>query len=116
MEWISLSYQIASLILLALFLLSFSIAREPRGWRRLFQSSFSSSSDFSVNKNKVIDENIKKYGIIISMILLMAFVGTFVWGLTERSRKIMHDMSPEDQQRLMEYQSHMNSGPTVIGQ
>jgi hypothetical protein len=50
-----LPYQIACLLLTALFVWTFSIAREPRGWRRLFQSLFSRSESFSVNKNKVIE-------------------------------------------------------------
>lgn len=76
-----LKYQIACVVLTALFIWSFSIAREPRGWRRLFQSMFSKSETFSVNKNKVIDESLKKYGIIIAMIILVADVTCFVVGM-----------------------------------
>ena len=63
MSDIPIHYQIACVILTALFIWSFSIAREPRGWRRLFQSMFSKSETFSVNKNKVIDEALKRYGL-----------------------------------------------------
>jgi hypothetical protein len=110
---ISLTYLIACIILLALFLLSFSVAREPRAWRRLFQSSFSNGADFSVNKNKVIDENLKKYGIVVSMVLLVAFVGLFVWGLTERNRNIMQNMSEEEQSRLVEFKKIDGEGITA---
>ena len=99
----SLSYQIVCIILTALFLLSFSIAREPRGWRRLFQSSFSSGADFSVNKNKVIDESLKKYGIVVAMVILVADVGLFVWGLTEKNRDTRNKMSAEEVSRLGEF-------------
>lgn len=86
MTFMPLQYQIACIVLTALFIWSFSVAREPRGWRRLFQSFFSRSGEFSVNKNKVIDENLKKYGIIVAMIILVADVSCFVWGVTHKIR------------------------------
>ncbi|MDB6120409.1 MAG: hypothetical protein JWO08_4190, partial [Verrucomicrobiaceae bacterium] len=39
-----------------------------------------------MNKNKVIDENLKTYGIIIAMVLLVADVSLFVWGMTYTDR------------------------------
>jgi hypothetical protein len=97
-----LEYQIACIVLTALFVWSFSVAREPRGWRRLFQSFFSKSGDFSVNKNKVIDENLKKYGIVIAMIILVADVSCFVWGVTHRYRKSASQMTKEERDQLHE--------------
>jgi predicted anti-sigma-YlaC factor YlaD len=96
--------QIACLVLTALFFFSFSVAREPRGWRRLFQSMFATSADFSVNKNKIIDENLKKYGIVIAMVILVADVSIFVWGVTARNRNALERMSAADRMRLMDVQ------------
>lgn len=81
-----LQLQIACIVLTALFLWSFSVAREPRGWRRLFQSMFSKSESFSVNKNKVIDESLKRYGIFVAMIILVADVTCFVMMVTHPLR------------------------------
>lgn len=99
-----LKYEIACIVLTALFFFAFSVAREPRGWRRLFQSMFSSSADFSVNRNKVIDESLKRYGIVVAMAILVLDVGLFVWGVTYRSRKSMQSMSQEEWLRYNEYQ------------
>ena len=81
-----LQLQIACIVLTALFLWSFSVAREPRGWRRLFQSMFSKAESFSVNKNKVIDESLKRYGIFIAMTILVADVTCFVMMVTHPLR------------------------------
>lgn len=81
-----LPYQIACIVLTAFFLWTFSIARDPRGWRRLYQAKFVKSSDFSVNKNKRIDEMMKSWGIMIAMIFLVADVSCFVLGVTYRYR------------------------------
>lgn len=106
-----LEYQIACIVLTALFVWSFSVAREPRGWRRLFQSFFSKSGDFSVNKNKVIDENLKKYGIIIAMIILVADVSCFVWGVTYRYRTSAKQMTKDERDRLNEINRVRASAP-----
>jgi hypothetical protein len=103
-SFMPLQYEIACIVLTALFFFAFSVAREPRGWRRLFQSMFSTSANFSVNKNKVIDESLKRYGIVIAMAILMVDVGLFVWGVTYRSRKSMENMSQEDWLRYNEIQ------------
>lgn len=103
-QFMPLSYQIACIVLTALFFFAFSVAREPRGWRRLFQSMFATSSGFSVNKNKVIDESLKRYGIVIAMVILVADVGLFVWGVTERNRKALENMDNASFQKLMEIQ------------
>ena len=97
-----LEYQIACIVLTALFVWSFSVAREPRGWRRLFQSFFSKSGDFSVNKNKVIDETLKKYGIVIAMVILVADVSCFVWGVTSRFRAQAKQMTKGERDLLNE--------------
>jgi hypothetical protein len=106
---LALGYEIACLILTALFFFAFSVAREPRGWRRLFQSMFSKSGEFSVNKNKVIDETLKKYGILVAMMILLADVSIFVWGLTEDQRKRDADLNNEDRVRINEYNSLKSS-------
>jgi hypothetical protein len=111
----ALSYQIICIVLTALFFFSFSIAREPRGWRRLFQSSFSSGADFSVNKNKVIDETLKKYGITIAMVILVADVGLFVWGLTEQNRRARESLSPEQASRLNEFNARVGGQSGASG-
>jgi hypothetical protein len=106
-----LEYQIACIVLTALFVWSFSVAREPRGWRRLFHSFFSKSGEFSVNKNKIIDENLKKYGIVIAMVILVADVSCFVWGVTHRYRKSAQQMTKEERERLNEINRVRASSP-----
>lgn len=81
-----LHLQIAIIVLTAFFLWSFSIAREPRGWRRLYQSMFGKSETFSVNKNKVIDESLKRYGIFVAMAILVADVVCVVMMVTHPLR------------------------------
>ena len=110
-----LEYQIACIVLTALFVWSFSVAREPRGWRRLFQSFFSKSGDFSVNKNKMIDENLKKYGIIFAMVILVADVSCFVWGVTYGIRQKMQQMTQEEIDRSNELKRIQNSAPNTRG-
>ncbi len=75
---IPLPNQIAIIVLTVLFLWTFSIARDPRSWRRLYQAKFAKSDQFSVNKNKRIDEWLKKYGISISMLVLVCDVALIV--------------------------------------
>lgn len=99
-----LPYQIACIVLTALFFFSFSVAREPRGWRRLFQSMFSSSAEFSVNRNKVIDENLKRYGIFVAMAILVLDVSLFVWGVTYPKRMALQNMTQEQMLKLNEIQ------------
>ena len=82
-----LHYQIAVIVLTTFFLWSFSVARDPRGWRRLYQAKFSKPEDFSVNKNKKIDEALKSYGIYVAMIFLVADVACFLLGVTHRFRQ-----------------------------
>ena len=109
MRDIPIPYQIACVILTALFIWSFSIAREPRGWRRLFQSMFSKSETFSVNKNKVIDEALKRYGIVIAMIILVIDVSCFVLGVTDRYRDKMRDLTPEQRESMQEINKYQKS-------
>ena len=94
-----LPYQVAVILLTALFLWTFSISRDPRGWRRLYQSKFAKKEDFSVNRNKRIDETIKKYGIVIAMIFLVIDVGCFVMGVTDRYRNNAKVQTMEDRFR-----------------
>ena len=103
-ERFPLPYQIACIVLTALFVWSFSIAREPRQWRRLYQSIFSKGEEFSVNKNKVIDESLKRYGIVVAMVFLVADVSLFVWGLTAHTRELQKNMTQEEAIQLNEIQ------------
>ncbi len=110
-EHIPLPYKIAFIILTALFIWAFSVSREPRGWRRLYQSMFSSSETFSVNRNKRIDEQLKKYGIIVAMVILVADVSCVVLGVTHRQRVSAKDISKEDWYRINEQNKIQGSAP-----
>ena len=110
MSSVPLLAQIACLILTFLFFCAFSVAREPRGWRRLFQSHFTKNSELSVNRNKVIDESLKTYGIVIAMALLVADVSLFVWGLTYSSRQKAALQTAEELDKLSEFRKAMGSG------
>jgi len=112
MREIPIQYQIACVILTALFIWSFSIAREPRGWRRLFQSMFSKSETFSVNKNKVIDEALKRYGIVIAMVILVADVSCFVLGVTYPFREKLRTLTPDQRESMLEINKVKNNSIT----
>lgn len=101
----------ACIVLTGLFLWSFSVAREPRGWRRLYQSMFSKSDNFSVNKNKVIDESLKRYGIFVAMTILVADVICFVLMVTYPLR--MREISKEDRERQSEIMRIQGNNPEV---
>lgn len=107
-EFFPLKYQVACIILTALFLFSFSVTRDPRGWRRLYQTKFGEKDTISVNKNKKIDESIKTYGIYIAMAFLLADVSCFVVGVTHRYRNSDRQLTKEEQFRIMDVQ-RMNS-------
>ena len=94
-----LPYQIACIILSALFIWTFAIARNPRSWRRLYQSKFCRPEDHSVNRNKMLDERIKRYGIIVAMAFLVADVSCVVMGVTTRIRN-EDDRSMTKEERL----------------
>lgn len=102
-----IEFQIAVIVLTALFLWTFSIAREPRGWRRLFQSMFSKSENFSVNKNKVIDETLKRYGIFVAMAILVADVACVVLMVTHPLRHRYDGRDPREVQELLMQQNEM---------
>jgi hypothetical protein len=110
-ERFPLIYQIICIILTALFVWSFVVAREPRQWRRLYQSKFCRAEDFSVNRNKRIDENLKKYGIMIAMVFLVADVGFFLWGASYQDRKLREAMSQEERLHLEEQERIRNKTP-----
>jgi flagellar biosynthesis protein FlhB len=95
-----LPFQIACLILTALFVCAFNLSREPRSWRRLFQSTFTKSEKISVNKNKAIDAKLKTWGIRIAMIILVIDVAVFLYGVTAPSRKRLNEMSTDDWNRV----------------
>ncbi len=106
-----LPYQIACIILTALFIWAFMISLEPRKWRRLFQSMFSRAENFSVNRNKVIDEKLKKIGILIAMAILVVDVFCFVMGVTYKQRMQSKNISPEDLNRIQEHARIENASP-----
>jgi hypothetical protein len=114
-ERFPLQYQIACIILTALFVWSFSVSREPRLWRRLFQSTFSKATQFSVNKNKVIDESLKKWGILIAMGILVADVGCFIAGVTYQSRMDAKRMSADDWFHVNEQNRIQGTAPGAAG-
>lgn len=109
-----LIYQIICIVLTALFIWSFMVAREPRQWRRLYQSRFSKADDFSVNKNKAIDERLKKYGIMIAMVFLVADVGFFLWGASHSDRRKSESLTKEERLRMEEQQRIKNKAPSLL--
>lgn len=101
-SYFPLPYQIACILLTALFVFSFSVSREPRQWRRLFQSMFHKDAPISVNRNKVIDEKLKTYGIAVAMVFLVADVAFFVAGITYHDRIERGKMTSEELYRIQE--------------
>lgn len=102
-DYFPLRYQIACIVLTALFVWIFCIARNPRGWRRLFQAKFCNPENHSVNRNKRLDELIRRYGIILAMVVLVADVSCIVWGVTTQHRNAEQSaMSREDRFRSEE--------------
>lgn len=97
-----LAYQLACIVFTGLFLWTFSIARDPRGWRRLYQSRFSRAEEISVNRNKRLDEVIKRNALIIAMFFLVADVAVFVLGITYQHRHTPHEMTKEELFRAQE--------------
>jgi hypothetical protein len=113
-ERFPLIYQIICIVLTALFVWSFVVSREPRQWRRLYQSKFCRSEDFSVNRNKVIDENLKKYGILISMFFLVADVGFFLWGASHHDRQKSESTTVEERLQMSEVERIQGKSQTLI--
>lgn len=103
-EKFPVQYRVACIILSGLFLWTFSIARDPRGWRRLYQTRFAKNDGLSVNKNKRIDEAIKKWGIIVSMFFLVADVTAFVSGITHSARSKKHSLTEEERFHAIDIQ------------
>ena len=91
-----LGYQIAGLILTAIFVWAFSISRDPRGWRRLYQAYFAKPEHISVNRNKGIDERLRKWSMIIAMTILVIDVACFLAGITAPSRQGRQEMTPDE--------------------
>ncbi len=114
-ERFPLQYQVACIVLTALFVWCFSISREPRQCRRLFQSVFARNEPSSVNKNKVLDEKLKSYGISVAMIFLVADVACFVAGVTYRDRMEAKEKSAEDWSRINELNKIQGSAPARSG-
>jgi hypothetical protein len=108
-EYFPLPYKIVCIVLSGFFLWTFSIARDPRGWRRLYQAKFSRKDGFSVNRNKTIDEKLKKWGITIAMMFLIADVTCFIFGLTYQIRNRQRDQTIEEKTKLIELQSKKGS-------
>jgi flagellar biosynthesis protein FlhB len=104
-------FQIACVVLTGLFVLAFSISREPRSWRRLFQTRIAKSAAISVNRNKYLDETLKKYSMIVAMTFLVADVACFVIGVTAPLRQRQEQMSPEERNRIEEMQRLQGNRP-----
>jgi hypothetical protein len=107
-----LHYQITCIVLTGLFVLAFSITRDPRSWRRLYQTRIAKRDDFSVNKNKTIDEFIKKWGIIVAMFFLVLDVTVFIIGITKTTRLKSHTMTADEQLHVREYKKVIPETPT----
>lgn len=99
-----LQYKVACIVFTGLFLWTFSIARDPRGWRRLYQTRFARKEDFSVNKNKRIDEAIKKWGIVVAMFFLVIDVAAFVSGITYTARSKKHSWTEDERFHAIDVQ------------
>ncbi len=99
-----LPYQIACIVFMGFFLWTFSIARDPRGWRRLYQTKFARKDEFSVNKNKRIDEAIKKWGILVAMFFLVIVVALFVSGITYSARSKKHILTEDERFHAIDVQ------------
>ncbi len=98
-----LHYQIGCIILTGLFVLAFSITRDPRSWRRLYQTRIAKRDDFSVNKNKSIDEFIKKWGILVAMFFLVLAAAVFVIGITRSPRSKSHITTTDEQLHALDF-------------
>ena len=110
---IPLGSQITIIVLTTLFLWTFSIARDPRSWRRLYQARFAKTDKFSVNKNKRIDEWIKQYGIMVSMFILVCDVTLIVFSLlAPQLNKPANSSSMQDEFRRQDVE-HWKSGAPV---
>ena len=92
-----LGYQILSVVFTALVIWTFAIGRDPRAWRRLYQAKFSRSEEFSINRNKRLDEKIRKYCPAIAVVFIIIAAWAFVMGVTYKMR---HTQRPPAQQTL----------------
>ncbi len=103
LDYFPLKYQIGAVVLTALGFWLFCIARNPRGWRRLYQAKFCHPDEHSVNRNKRLDELIRRYGIILAMFVFMADVGCVLWGVTTQHRYLSdRPLTKEEQLRAQE--------------
>lgn len=91
-----LQYKVACIVFTGFFLWSFSIARDPRGWRRLYQTKFARREEFSINRNKRIDEAVKKWSIVVAMFFLVIDVAAFVSGITYTARSKKHSWTEDE--------------------
>lgn len=65
-------------VLLLLFLTAILIARTPRDWRRLWQDMLHPGVQISVNRNKRLDELVRRYAIMIGGGFLVVAVIMFL--------------------------------------
>ena len=115
-ERFPIPYQIACFILTTLFVWLFIVSRDPRTWRKMFQSLFQSSEAASSRRSKSIDSRLRKICLRLSMLFLVADVACFVLGVTAASRKRAEEMTPEERfgvEELQRIQSSSNSGPVI---
>ena len=76
---------------------------------------FSKSESFSVNKNKVIDEALKRYGIVIAMAILVIDVSCFVLGVTYPFRQKLRSLSPAQRENMQEINKYQQNSKPGIG-
>lgn len=66
-------------VLLLLFLWAILIARRPRDWRRLWQDLMHPGVQISVNRNKRLDELLRRYSVMAGGIFLIAAAASFLF-------------------------------------
>lgn len=67
----SLALYILTGVMLMLFLWTILIARTPRDWRRLWQDIVHPGVEISVNRNKRLDELVRRYAVMAGGVFLI---------------------------------------------
>lgn len=83
---IPLFYKLGCLMLTALVVWGVSVCRDPRGWRRLYQVTFLPTKPISINRNKVMDESLKKWAILATTFLILADLACMTMGVAVASQ------------------------------
>ncbi len=79
------------------------VAWEPRPWRQIWQSRFGGAGEASSRRRKSMDRKLKRRGILMAMILLMADVTCYVIGITSPMRQKTSMLSVEEKYRIEEF-------------